>query len=184
MSETQTLKKRGYRTFTREQIERALMAVAYANGSCTHASRELAEQGFDLNPKTLWSWKENLHRDLYKEMQEECLPKIRNDAAERHMEHADAAQAVKLEAIAILKGKLHELPPRDLPGAIRNLGVTAAVDRDKARDLRGEATLVTGTDKRNLKDVLRALKGKGLNVDVVDAEVVSEETVEPKQVTA
>jgi hypothetical protein len=166
--------------FNREETERALICVAHNNGNTKKAAEQLREEGFSINSGTLYSWtrKSPEHMRLYYELQEECLPAIRQKAAERHMEAAESTMDLAAEARQRLKQELPKIAARDLPGALRNIDTSTAIHRDKARDLRGEASLVTATDKRDLKTVLRSLKGKGLAKaeEVIDAEVVSEET--------
>lgn len=167
----------GRHSYTREEVERGLIALAYANGNSRHAARMLKDTGMHIEHTVLWRWKNENHADLYKELQERVLPDIRAAAAEKHMAQAEREIEVSREALERLAGKLDELPARDLPGAVRNLDTGAAIHRDKAAMLRGEATVITGKEPRDLKQVIRALKSKG--VDFVDAEVVEETAVLP-----
>jgi hypothetical protein len=164
--------------FSREELERALICVALNNGNTQKSAEQLAKEGIHVSKDSLWAWtrKNPETMRLYFELQEECLPEIRQKAAERHMEAAESTMDLAAEARQRLKQELPKIAARDLPGALRNIDTSTAIHRDKARDLRGEASLVTATDKRDLQTVLRSLKGKGLAKaeEVIDAEVVED----------
>jgi len=183
---TQLIQQGKKTRYTREEKERALITLAYNNGNTAQTARDLEQDGFKLDPSTIYYWSRKSEIALYKEIQEECLPAIRQRAAERHMEAAEASMDASAEVLQRLRGQINEIPARDLPGALRNIDTSTGIHRDKARELRGEANLITTTDKRDLKQVLRALKGKGLgaNVEVIDAQVVEEKPAELESANA
>lgn len=175
------LKKRAGRTVARRprygnpEIERALIAVAYTNGNTHQAARDLAEDGLNIDHKTLWRWSRRLHVDRYEELRAEVLPRIRAHAAERHMALADAQMDVSRRMTERLAEEIEDVPARDLPGGIRNVTTAAAVHTDKAQLLNDQPTQIV---KREASEVLRALKARGIIIDggeVLDAEVVEDD---------
>jgi hypothetical protein len=164
------------RSFSAAQIERGLLAVAAANGNTRQAAKALAEdpQGFKVSHGVLYGWKQR-ESTRYEKIRADYLPKIRAEAAEQHMRLAEQQATVAGKMTERLEKELGNIPARDLPGGIRNVTTAAAVHTDKATILRGEANIIT--EHRDVSDILRALKAKGIpmpEVMEISAEVVSE----------
>lgn len=165
-----------YNRYDTETITAALTALAYENGRPQAASERLADQGIKIPPRTLSDWRRSKTQE-YAEIQKQTLPTIRQRAAEQHQEIAELQAGVAREMTVRLMDKIEEIPARDFMGGIRNMSTASAVHTDKAAQLRGEATGAAGTDRKSVKELMRSLKGK---VEVVDAEVVCEESVPEK----
>jgi lysine/ornithine N-monooxygenase len=156
--------------------ERGLIAVALANGNTYQAARDLEadkENGFKVSQKTLWEWS---RKDVarYEELQDKILPRLRRIAAEQHMEAAKQAADLTSKAMALAEGKLDEIPPRDLPGAIRNFSTSSAIHVDKAAELRGEAKVIV--EHRSASEVLKELQAEGVELGPQDQRVLLEAT--------
>lgn len=159
--------KRSYGT---EEIERGLIAVAFANGNGSQASRDLAEDGIKIPAKTLYAWSRKTKVARYEQIRSTVVEKVRQRAADAHRALAEKQIQISSEATDLLRGKLTEIPARDLPNAVRNLDVGSAIHTDKAQALEGEATVIQV--KRELPDVLRALKAKGVDIGFINGSAV------------
>jgi hypothetical protein len=161
--------------FTDEEIERGLVALALYSGNSRRASKALGAQGFKVGQSSLHRFR-NRFPEKYEQLRRDVLPQLREYAAERHMELADFEVGVAWKIAQQLDEQHGKIPARDLPGALRNVGVSAAVHTDKAQTLRGEPSQVVG--HRSLDEVRRALEAKGVKfipeAQVRDAEVVGE----------
>jgi hypothetical protein len=80
------------------------------------------------------------------------------------------------------KEELPNIPPRDLPGALRNVATTAAINADKVMLLR-ERPLPRPPDPRSFDEIVKALEALGAikqitveatAVELPDAEVIDE----------
>jgi len=166
-----------------EEVERGLMAIALSNGSPTHAHRLLAGEGLTIPVETLRSWKYRDHVQRYEEIRAREMPRIKQLRAERHAalaeKQADLAE-VSVDRLreAIDRG---ELKPHQLGGVMHQANVGSGIHTDKARDLRGDATVVI-EDKRTHEEIIRNLVDKGVLelgpddvIEVPDSEVPDSE---------
>lgn len=166
-------RKRG--RYTTAEIERGLTELAACNGNSRAAEENLREAGMRIDHATLWQWQRKTYPDRYEEIRADQLPRIREQAADEHM--ALAAQQMEVNGLVLkrLKDNVNELAPRDLPGAVRNLSVSAAVETEKAQLLNDQPTSRVASD---LPGLLKEIKSMGVDPEVVlEAEVVSEEDV-------
>jgi hypothetical protein len=124
--------------FDELEIEQGLMALALCSGNARKAERRLADLGMRVDHSTLHRWRTK-HTEKYRSLQRNMLPKLREEAAERHSAVADREMEVGLELLDQLKAKQTDLPARDLSTAIRNLDVGQGIHRTKAAELRGDA---------------------------------------------
>jgi hypothetical protein len=164
-------------TYTSEQIELGLLAVAHANGNTRQASRELKTGGVKLDHRTLWRWSRERHAGRYESIRSEVLPKIRERAAERQMDIVEAAMGVQRKLVDRLDKEADDLAIRDVPGASRNVAVSVGIHAEKAQLFGGQPTQRI---ERSLDEVLRSLSHRG--VKFVEGEVAGEEDVADAQV--
>jgi len=169
------------RSYSDAEIERALIAVAFANGNTHMASRELAEAEFPIDQKTLWRWSRKIHAERYESMQVEVLPALRARAAEEHMDIAAQQMSVVRQMTERLTREVPEISARDLPGGIRNVTTAAAVHTDKAQLLQGEPTNIVRQDFGEIRRTLEERHGVRL---VLDGEAEELPDQEPKQLSA
>ena len=147
--------------YTDREIERGLVALALFSGNRRRASKALDQQGLSIPDSTLRDWRET-YSGWYAEVQAKTMPRIRELAAEQHSDLAQLEGGAARKLLDRLIAEYQEIPARDLPGAIRNLDVGAAVNRDKAAMLRGENT-DTPTPMRSVSEIILALKAKGFD---------------------
>jgi hypothetical protein len=134
------------------------VALALYSGNRRRASKALSDQGFTVPASTLQDWQQRAP-DAYAKVKRNVMPQIRELAAEQHSELAQLEGEAGRKLLERLMAEYEEIPARDLPGAIRNLDVGAAVNRDKAAMPRGENT-DTPTPMRSVKDILNSLESK------------------------
>jgi hypothetical protein len=168
--------------FNEQEVERGLVALALFNGNSRRAAKALKGQGLSVGATTLRRWKDDLHPEKYRKLQQDTLPEIRERAAEMHTDLAEQEVRLSGRLVQDLGQRLErgeELPIRDVPGAIRNLDTGAGINRDKASGLRGEPN-VRVEKQLDVGAILRELDGMGFPVpkymlDAIDVEVIEEE---------
>lgn len=147
-------------TFTVDQkIELGLIAVARHNGNTRKAAKELEAGGHPIPRQTLYNWVSRQYKDEYLEIREKVLPFVRAHAADRHMAMAESLAKANEKIVSRLSANVDEIPPRDLPGAARNLSVATAVETEKAEMLNDQPTHRVAID---LQGTLAELKSLGV----------------------
>ena len=154
--------------YSPEEIERGLYALARVNGNTQRASRELKEQGQGIPESTLRLWKAKTHADRYARIREEVIPTIYQRHADKFHELVAIESNIAEQIARELESKIDQLDPRDLATALRNLEVSKSLNFDKASIADGRPTVIT--EKRDLGDIVRALKAKGIEVEVIEGE--------------
>jgi hypothetical protein len=145
--------------FTEPEIEQGLIALALCSGNGRKAEKRLADLGIEVDHSTLYRWRDK-HSAKYLSIQQDVLPKLRTEAAERHSAVADREMEVGLELLDSLQAKTGELPARDLSTAIRNLDVGQGIHRTKAAELRGDVQPTVAINF-SLTDQIRSAAAKG-----------------------
>jgi len=168
-------KKRALRrNYTDQEIEIALTALAICSGQRRRAA-ELVKETHDLEipPETIRDWRKHTHTDRYERIRQEIAPQLEAQLADAHQALAD--NAAKLEAKTIERPderlKAGDVEDKDLANILKNSAIAGGIHVEKARLLNDRPTQIV---KKELPEVLRALKGKGLDVEVIEAEVVEE----------
>ena len=90
------------------------------------------------------------------------MPSIREQAAERHSELADLEGEASRKLLSRLFAEYEDIPAHALPGSIKSLDVSAAVNRDKAALLRGENPERPAA-MRSAAEVVRSLQATGFD---------------------
>lgn len=165
-------------SYSAEQVEAGLMALAAWRGNARRASADLAERGIRIPWRTLYDWRRS-HADRLAELEEQVLPQIRSRLAREQESIASQAARTTIKLIQRLEQRAGEIAPRDLAGAVRNMEVTAATAIDKHSVLHGLPSEIRQTD--SAEDVLKRLQQKypgmfieGSAEEIDDAEVVPE----------
>jgi hypothetical protein len=169
---------RGNGNYTEQERERALVAVALASGNARRAARTLRQQGFPVPARTLQRWKRE-HHELYARVESEVLPRVKRKLAAEYTDLARYELAVSrkvLERLDAEAGDPDKLATRDLPGALRNIKVSAAVGTDKSQLLRDSPTEIKQTMSvaESLRELQRlgAIDGTATEESVQDAQVI------------
>ena len=158
-----------------EQIELALIAVAYSNGNTRKASGELKSAGLKIPHKTLWRWSREQHVQRYEQVRTKVLPPLRARAAENFRDIAARQASAAAKMTDRLEKEVDQIDAKDLPKGVQAVTTAAAISVDKAEKLDDQPTQII---QHSPSDILRALKGKGLEID---GEVAAEEDVTPAQ---
>ena len=161
--------------YTDAERERALVAWVLAGGHADRSAELLKEsQGLEIPATTIRHWAKYSHTELLTRIQAEVMPQVRAEQAIAHQQLGASALDAEARAIEKLVSRMDELEPRDLSGVARNMAVAAGIHVDKSQLLTGQATSIV---KHDLGEITRSIKSKGVDLDVTDAEVVSEELV-------
>lgn len=149
-------------------IERGLHALAVCNGNSRKAAKMLSDVQPKLKFTVIYEWGKKYPK-RYAEIRAEVAPAIRAKVADETLAlvelQIEASRKMTLRAIE----KADELEARDLPGAVRNMSVAAAVGIDKAQLLNDQPTVRIA---HNLPGVLKELKELG--VEFIEGEAVEE----------
>lgn len=158
------------RSYTEAEVERGLHAVALASGNVRLAARTLSKDGFKISPHTLTGWKVRTHVERYQEIQEEVLPRVYAQIAERNEEIANQAADLEQELLIKIKGDIHSLDAKDQATALRNVTVTKGINLQHANIIHGNPTSIVEhrSDTERLETALKALENQG--VITVDSE--------------
>lgn len=166
------------RSYSLEEVEAGLSALAIWHGNGRQAARVLKEQGLEIPERTLYDWRKT-HADRLAELQEQIVPKVREKLAQQFEVIGMRSAELTLKSLEKYDDKLDGLEARDLAGAIRNISTTGAIGVDKASLLRGLPTEIRQTD--SAEDILKRLAQKhpgmfveGTAEEIREAEVVSE----------
>jgi hypothetical protein len=171
---TETIQRREKRSFSEQEVQRALVEIAAASGNTRKASRELALEGLEIHSKTLWRWYKETHAEKYERIRLEMLPKITAFAAEQHMALARQQMELTAAAAALVADRLHTMDDRDLVNAMGKADIGSGIHTEKAQLLAGAPTQIV---RRTSAEVIRELQSMGIEPDEIEAEVVSEEDV-------
>lgn len=150
----------------RNDIDTALIALAFTGGSPKKASALLADKGIDIDAKTLSRWKNATHADRYAEIQQQHGPEIEQhliavsrELAVLYSEGERIAAQATIDAIE--RGDL-----KDPSGAMRNFAVARGISTDQMLKLDGRPTeiVVTG-DARDLLNEIKQIIRPNLPYD-------------------
>src|SRR5215217_5308287 len=158
--------RRPRRTYTTEDIERGLFALALY-GDATAASRQLEASGQRVPKSTLQSWKLT-HAERFQEIANEHARKVREVIAQEQVEIAHAAGQAERVAIAKTKKQLEDGEVKDASTAGRNLGVQKGIALDHALKQRGEPTVVH--EHRQADEVFERLRKLAPQVFVIEGQ--------------
>jgi hypothetical protein len=147
-------------SFDLGQVERGLLELAMSNGDAKAAVRVLEadeEAGFKVSAATLHRWRAR-EVDRYEAIRAEQRGKLMAVNAEHHLRLSEEAAHVVSRLIKRVDDTAEELPPRDIPGAARNMATVSGIHADKAR----EASEAPRPPKlRDATEVLRDLAAMG-----------------------
>lgn len=150
--------------YDEQTVERGLIALAYRNGSCTSASRFLAEDGLRIDRSTLREWRRR-HPERYEQIRADVAPQIKARAVEGHQGLIDRLMEAERVLVERMVAEANEIPIRDVPGAQRNVATSVGIHTDKIADLCGEPNVRVSAD---LSGLLKELLSLG--VEMVEPE--------------
>lgn len=167
--------KKKPRHYTKPEVELGLAALAVHLGNTRQAHKSLKARGTEIPAKTLERWKRSTHVERYREVRAELAQTVKAEVAEEARSIARDALEGARELVAGTRKEQGEIPARDLPGAARNLSVSAGILLEKANLYDDGPTHIV---KHDLSALLRQLKDRGLAVDVEVEEITDAEVVE------
>ena len=132
-----------------EQVDRGLAALALHDGSERAAARFLEQTGKPIPFRTLHDWK-TTRAERYAEVREQELPAIRRRHIHETEELYGQALALKRKLLAKVDQELDQLTPGQAANALKQVGISAGIDTDKALLLRGEPTVIHGNVGRDM----------------------------------
>src|SRR5829696_1433163 len=105
--------------YSDEQIELALIAVAYANGNTRQASADLKTAGLKVAHKTLWRWSKEQHVERYEQVRAKVLPPLRARAAETFRDIAARQTSAAAKMTDRLEREVEEIDAKDRPKGVQ-----------------------------------------------------------------
>lgn len=175
---SQAVDKRKHRKdYTPQERNVALTAYALANGNSRKASDFTKEElGVRIPKTTIDRWARHMYPDDYQRIQAEVMPRIHAQMADAHHSLAHRAMEIEARTLERLSQEIHNLDPQKLSTTMRDAAVAGAIHSDKGLIYSGQPTSIV---RHEVGEVMRSLKAKGIELegDVVDAQVVDEETV-------
>jgi hypothetical protein len=151
------------------RLERGLLTLAAFNGSGRKAERFLASAGERIPRGTMERWRER-HADRYAEIRRDVLPQVRAQAADEHRELAALAMDAERKLAQAMGKRVSEIPPRDLPGAVRNAATSAGIHTQRAEEMDTDAPAIRVS--ADFGGLLAELKTLGVEVIEGDAEEI------------
>lgn len=148
-----------------EKVERCLIALAECNGNSRATAAKLAEDGIHMHNTTLIRWKNEQYPERYERIRAEVLPRINQEAAERHRDMAERMMSTEEKLRERLHAEVDKLDVRDLSGAMRNATVGVGIHTEKARELTEQPMEI---ERGSAESVLRKLAGRGLSVKATE----------------
>jgi hypothetical protein len=165
------------KTYTNEDVERGLMALAAASGSSREAVRLLKAQKHPIPEATLRSWIQR-HATRYDEIRTKELPRLRKKMAADLEESISETHRVAQLALEQVETDLKKGLVKDPARVYKELALSFGILSDKARLMRGEPTQIIAAS--NGDDVLaRLAKFKHLLPDVIDGTATEIRTALP-----
>lgn len=155
-------KNTGHGTYTPEQVDTALLALALNGGSVTQAVKDMAGGGVKIPPTTLGSWRDK-YPNRYRFHLTENASKTEGRAVSGYLEIQHLAQQVAKEAIEKASDELRKGNVRDPASVARNMMVSAGVANTHMMNLQGRPQIIT--EHRRPENVIARLKELGLTFD-------------------
>lgn len=154
------------------KCERGLLALAEHNGNSRKAAEFLArgDTPIHVHHQTLRDWRER-EPERYERIRAEVVPKVRLRASEQHMELSARLMDAEGELLEQLMDNRHELPPKEVSTALRNVSTSGAIHVDKAQVLSDQPTEIRRLDTG---EVLRKLSSRNMRLEATERTVVVE----------
>jgi hypothetical protein len=150
----------GSTKYSEEDVERVLGYLAVNRGNAVKTREKLAEDGHPAPSKdTIYKWRDE-HPRRYERLRTEAMDRV-YAAMAGEMEELFAEEVqLERELVARMRSEAPNLKPGEVSGALRNVGVTKALNVDKANIIRGRPSQIT--EKRTYVEVIDKLQQFGL----------------------
>jgi hypothetical protein len=170
------------RVYTEQDQAEALMMLVLCRGNAEEACRRMKAEAMTPPPsRTLKFWRARDHA-RYEQIRTEVTSKLTEQVAnqaEQIMLKAGDVEELMIDRLhaALVDGRI---PDKDLPGALRNVSTTKALNNDKiAGPIRGRPTVIHSD--RTADEIMRALKALEPNLII---EGTAEEILDTQQLPA
>lgn len=172
MSKPKSLTDRTATKYSDETVELGLHCLARTNGNTRQAAKMCG-----VSSRTLDRWRDRF-ADRYQEISDEVIPAIRQRVAERTLQIAEQAADAEEEAIALVRGSLAAMEPRDRSNAMRNLSTTKGIALTHANNFQSPPaqpdTGITADDVATIIDRLtRQGVLEGAAEEIPEADVIN-----------
>lgn len=133
------------------------MMLAICRGNAQEARRRMKARGDTPPPaSTLNHWR-TAHADRYEEIRTKVSAKITAEVANQAEEIMLEAGEIERAMLERIREELPNMKASELPGALRNVSTTKALNNDKiASPIRGRPTVIH--HDRTAEEILKALK--------------------------
>ncbi len=164
-------------SYSEEDVERGLVAVALAAGNTRQASRQLKAQGRSIPRGTLQTWTARVYAERYEFVRRAVLPRIREAMAVETEDLARAYAEAERLTLEKFRAELPNLRAHEAASALRNLATSRGISTDKANVLRDRPAQITET--RDVAEILSALRQLGVTVEAPHGQPVPERKALP-----
>lgn len=176
--------------YTHEQIEHALLTLAWHGGDLQATARKLRSEDFGgarglVTRDCLRSWSQRFH-ERYEEIYEREINKIQQRVAMRAEEAAVEAIQATHEGVEEARKVIHRLQPKDVSGHARNMAVVAMGLNDKIIGPNRGRPTQTIEVRREPTEIMAELKSMfpgvivdGTAVEITEAEMEKAPNREP-----
>jgi hypothetical protein len=142
-------------SYTDEEINRGLTAVALCSGNTRRAEHMLCEQGLAIDHKRLWAWQNLNFPTEYEIIKDQVVPQVYAGIAQSSEALAQRQADLEEKLTDEVEAALPHMKPGELSTALRNVTVSKAVNIDKASLIRGRPSVIT--EDHTIEATLRAL---------------------------
>lgn len=118
-------------------VERALLVLAINAGNGSAASRQLAEEGIDVDPATLRRWRRETYADQYVRIERTYTHEQEDSIAGIARDNALAAALLEAELIERTRSAMPTMSSKDAAVAARNIADVKSKNIDKLLALKG-----------------------------------------------
>lgn len=182
MADELTVPRTPSQSYTPEEIDLGLTAVALCHGNVTRAASALEQKGTPIPRETLRNWVKGTHSDRYTELTTEYLSERYERFAQESEDLVGFLTELEWKLARALKSKVDsgDLEPRDIANALRNTSTSKGINTDKATVTRGRPTEIRRNE--GAADVLRVLAQKFPQIVTVN-QALLESTAEEESVS-
>jgi len=148
-------------SYSEEEIERGLQAVAYFSGDTRRAAKELKSLGHPVPRTTLRNWIAGKYVERYERARVAIRDRVWEEIAEdwQRVARKSARAAEQLVESAETEAKAGELRrANEAAAAARNLATVGGIGNDKAAAVHGRPTEIH--ERRDASELVRALANR------------------------
>jgi hypothetical protein len=148
-----------------------MTALILAGENAAEASRILKKQGVEVSERTIRTWRD---KPDYLQLRQDLAPQVRAIQAANAEDMAAQLHAVALEAVELTREQIANKQVKDASAVVKNLMLSLGINVDKALTLRGQPTVIHGT--QNVDDLdaeIRQIKLELLQEFGIDPETIN-----------